>query len=138
MTDPFERPDPAAQRHSRAFAALNRLTDRHAGSMSRRQRHLHPHMPSPDELVKLTAGMAGGTVPAAPGEPEPDVADLMAALTLVPQARADLDNVELALLTACRGRGMTWQDIAFGLGLATAQAGKQRYDRLRSRTEGTV
>jgi hypothetical protein len=29
---------------------------------------------------------------------------------------------------------MTWQEIAFGLGLGTAQAARQRYERLADRT----
>jgi hypothetical protein len=32
---------------------------------------------------------------------------------------------------------MTWQDIAFGLGLNTPQAAKQRYERLETRSEDT-
>ncbi len=30
---------------------------------------------------------------------------------------------------------MTWQDIAFGLGLGSAQAARQRHDRLTRRTD---
>jgi hypothetical protein len=131
----FFRPDPAVQRSERAYAALSHLTDRHADTTSRRQRHLHPEAPSPGEVVGLTAALAGGMVPVAADEPAPDETDLAAALTLVPQARADLENVELALLTAARARGMTWQDIAFSLGLSTPQAAQQRRDRLRSRQE---
>ena len=131
MTPEFSRPDASAQRSRRTFAALNHLVDRHAGTAERRRRHQHPDMPAPDEVVRLLAGLAGGTVP---GEPAPDATDMIAALTLVPQVRADLDNVEFALLQAARARDMTWQDIAFGLDLATPQAAKQRYDRLRTRT----
>ncbi|MEU4714240.1 hypothetical protein AB0F73_11390 [Micromonospora purpureochromogenes] len=41
------------------------------------------------------------------------------------------------LLTLARGRGMTWQAIAFGLGLGSAQAAKQRFERVSARTAGT-
>jgi hypothetical protein len=132
-SDLFARPDPAAERSRRVYAALTHLAGRHADTAERRRRHLHPETPSPDEVVRLTAAMAGGTVPPEPGEPDLDPADLVAALTLVPQVRADLDEVELALLIAARGRAMTWQDVAFGLGLATAQAAQQRYERLQAR-----
>jgi hypothetical protein len=33
-----------------------------------------------------------------------------------------------------RGEGMTWQELAFGLGLGSAQAARQRYERLHLRT----
>lgn len=135
MPDPrlFARPDPAAERSRRVYTALTHLADRHAGSPGRRHRHLHPDMPAPHEVVQLVASLAGGTVQPEAGEAELEATDLVAALTLVPQARADLDNTELALLTAARARGMTWQDIAFGLGLGTAQAAQQRADRLQAR-----
>ncbi|WP_063642967.1 hypothetical protein [Actinoplanes sp. N902-109] len=131
----FLRPDPAVQRSERAFAALSHLVERHADTPQRRGRHLHPEMASPDEVVKLLAAMVSGTVPAQAGEAEPDSTDLTAALTLLPQARSDLDSAELALLQAARGRGMTWQDIAFSLGLSSAQAAQQRHDRLQSRLD---
>lgn len=131
----FLRPDPAVERNRRAFAALGYLVERHAGTAERRGRHLHPEMPSPDEVVRLVAVLAGGAVPPEGDEPAPDTTDMAAALTLMPQVRADLDSVELALLTAARGRGMTWQDIAFSLGLATAQAAQQRFERLQARVD---
>lgn len=137
MNEPniFVRADPAIARSERTYAALTHLVDRHASTAERRARHAHPEMPSPDEVVRLVAVMAGGVVQPETGEPDLDVMDMVAALTLIPQTRADLDNVELALLKAARGRGMTWQDIAFALGLGTPQAAKQRYDRLEARTE---
>lgn len=63
-----------------------------------------------------------------------DVADLTAALTLMPRVRAEIDQIEAALLMITRARGMTWQEIAFGLGLGSAQAARQRYERLAVRT----
>ncbi|MEV0195264.1 hypothetical protein [Nonomuraea sp. NPDC050691] len=44
-----------------------------------------------------------------------------------------MDALEAGLLQMARGRGMTWQDIAFGLGLGTPQAARQRYERLAGR-----
>jgi hypothetical protein len=38
------------------------------------------------------------------------------------------------LLLIARGQGMTWQELAFGLGLGSAQAARQRYERLTRRT----
>ena len=58
----------------------------------------------------------------------------MAALTLIPHVRAEVDALEAGLLQVARGRGLTWQAIAFGLGLGSAQAARQRYERLTVRT----
>ncbi|GAA3311520.1 hypothetical protein GCM10020295_81380 [Streptomyces cinereospinus] len=66
-------------------------------------------------------------------EPEVDHADITAALSLVPLVRGEMDELETGLLKMARGRGMTWQEIAFGLGLGTPQAARQRYERLASR-----
>jgi hypothetical protein len=131
----FARTDPAVARSERAYAALLHLVARHAQTAERRARHSHPDMPSPDEMVKLMAVMVGGTVSPEPDEPGIDAVDLVAALTLIPQTRAEVDNIELALLKAARAQAMTWQDIAFALGLGTPQAARQRYDRLEARTD---
>eukprot|EP01133_Synstelium_polycarpum_P024325 gene24325-29180_t len=71
-----------------------------------------------------------------PNEPEVDDADVMAALTLIPKARAEMEQLEALFLGIARERGMTWQDIAFGLGLGSTQAARQRYERLVRRTGG--
>jgi hypothetical protein len=47
-----------------------------------------------------------------------DAADLMAALTLIPRVRAEVDQLEASLPLIARGQGMTWQELAFGLGRA--------------------
>jgi hypothetical protein len=83
--------------------------------------------------VRLVAFLAGGSAAYREGEPPVDTDDLTAALTLVPLVRTELDELELGLLTMARGRGMTWADIAFGLGLGSAQAASQRHDRLAAR-----
>jgi hypothetical protein len=134
MPDPFAPPDPAVQRAARTYQALTHLTERHAGTPRRRARQVHPTTPEPHEVVRLIAAMTGGSVPAEPDEPEVDGDDLVAALTLLPHTRADLDATEMHLLQAARTRGMTWQDIAFSLGLRTPQAARQRFERLAART----
>jgi len=57
-------------------------------------------------------------------------------LTLIPKARAEMEQLEALFLGIARERGMTWQDIAFGLGLGSTQAARQRYERLVRRTGG--
>lgn len=134
MSEVFSRPQPAHQRAQRTYQALTHLADRHADTPARRSRHLHPRMAGPHELVSLVAGLTAGSIVTDPPEPDVDADDLVAALTLLPEIRAELDALEKHLLDVARRGGMTWQDIAFGLGLNTPQAAKQRYERLASRT----
>jgi hypothetical protein len=91
-------------------------------------------MIGPLEAVRVLVSLAAGSAVAEDGEEAVDAADLTAALTLVPSARAELDQLEASLLKISRGQGMTWQELAFGLGLGSAQAAKQRYERLVLRT----
>jgi hypothetical protein len=91
-------------------------------------------MVSPGEAVRVLVSLAAGSAVLADGEDAVDVADLTAALTLVPWARAELDQLEASLLIIARAEGMTWQELAFGLGLGSPQAARQRYERLALRT----
>ncbi len=90
-------------------------------------------MIGPGEAVRLLVGLAAGSVVAEDGEDAVDAADLTAALTLMPMVRAEIDQLEASLLLIARGQGMTWQELAFGLGLGSAQAARQRYERLNLR-----
>jgi hypothetical protein len=45
-------------------------------------------------------------------------------LTLIPRVRAETDQLEASLLLIARGQGMTWQELAFRLGLGSAQAAR--------------
>jgi hypothetical protein len=131
----FTPPDAARSRAHRSHAALLRIAERHADTATRRHRHLHPEVVDPHEAVRLVLALAAGGTAAEPDEPALDQADLVAALTLVAPVRADLDAIELGLLESARQRGLTWQAIAFGLGLGTAQAARQRYERLAGRSQ---
>jgi hypothetical protein len=90
-------------------------------------------MIGPGEAVRLLVGLAAGSAVADDGEEAVDAADLTAALTLMPMVRAEVDQLEASLLMIARGQGMTWQELAFGLGLGSAQAARQRYERLNLR-----
>ncbi|MEU8374800.1 DNA-binding protein [Micromonospora sp. NPDC048894] len=134
MTDTFSAPDAARARAERTYAALHRISTRHADTDARRRRYTNPYLADPWEAVSVvTALAAGGATREADEEPVDD-ADLTAALTLLPHLRAELDALEVGLLTMARARGLTWQAIAFGLGLGSAQAAKQRHERLAART----
>ncbi len=133
--DAFTPPDPRAARRLRAHQALVRLTERHATG-EHRTRWEHDRMPMPPlDALRRVADLAAGSAPPEPDAPAVDRDDLTAALTLVPWARAEFDQLEAGLLQMSKGRGMTWQEIAFGLGLGSAQAARQRHDRLHQRTD---
>ncbi|MFF2373146.1 DNA-binding protein [Streptomyces xiamenensis] len=131
--DPFTPPDAGAARARRVYTALFRIAERHAADAEQRARQTHPHMLAPHEAVRLVSFLLSGAALPVEGEPEVDRADITAALTLVPRARAELDEVEAGLIEMARGRGLTWQEIAFGLGLGTPQAARQRHARLTER-----
>jgi hypothetical protein len=64
-----------------------------------------------------------------------DVNDLTAALVLLPAARAEVDQVEVAALFTARASGMSWSRISRAMGLGSAQAAQQRFDRIAGRVE---
>jgi hypothetical protein len=134
MTDTWTPPDAPKARAEREYAALFRIQERHANTPARRDRARHPAMIGPAEAVRLLVGLAAGARVPEDGEEAVDAADLTAALTLMPMVRAELDELETSLLLIARAAGMTWQEMAFGLGLGSAQAARQRYERLAART----
>ncbi|GAA1905441.1 DNA-binding protein [Streptantibioticus ferralitis] len=133
-SDLFAAPDPDQARARRVYASLARIAERHAASGAQRLRQAHPTVLGPHEAIRLVSFLLGGAALAEAGEPDVDHADITAALSLVPLARGEMDELEAGLLRMARGRGMTWQEIAFGLGLGTPQAARQRYERLAGRT----
>jgi len=134
VTDSWTPPDAPKARAEREYAALFRIYQRHASDDARRNRGRHPAMIGPAEAVRVLVSLAAGSAVAADGEDAVDAADLTAALTLVPSARAEMDQLEASLLLIARGQGMTWQELAYWLGLGSAQAARQRYERLALRT----
>jgi len=60
--------------------------------------------------------------------------DLLAALTLLPAARAEVKQAEAALLFTARARGLSWAQISRALGLGSPQAAQQRFGRITGRT----
>ncbi len=62
-----------------------------------------------------------------------DEGDLLAALALLPAARAEVDQVEAALLFTARAHGLSWSRISRAMGLGSPQAAQQRFDRVTGR-----
>lgn len=122
-----------AESPQQQWAALSRIAERHAATDEQRRRSAHPAAIEPHEAVRLVAGLALGTIALELGEPDIADEDVIAALALISHVRADVDQLELGLFNAARGRGLTWQAIAKGMGLNSAQAAKQRHDRLSER-----
>ncbi|MBD0420765.1 DNA-binding protein [Streptomyces sp. TRM S81-3] len=134
-SDPFTPPSPDEARAQRVYPSLFRIAERHAATDEQRRRQVHPSVLGPHEAVRLVSFLLSGAAQVTEGEPEVDRADITAALTLMPLVRGELDELEAGLLQMARGRGMTWHEIAFGLGLGTPQAARQRYERLSGRVD---
>lgn len=62
-----------------------------------------------------------------------DEEDLLAALALLPAARAETDQAEAALLFTARAHGLQWSRISRAMGLGSPQAAQQRFDRVAGR-----
>ncbi|MTK03129.1 DNA-binding protein [Micromonospora sp. CP22] len=127
----------ARERAHHTHAALQRLTERHAATEQQRHRHTNPYAADPYEAIAVLLALAAGSAEPVPGEDPVDEADLLAALALFPHLRAEIDAMEAGLFNLARARGLTWQAIGQGLGLGSAQAAKQRSDRLTTRTSPT-
>lgn len=59
--------------------------------------------------------------------------DIEAALALLPAARAEMEQLEAAMLVTARAKGLSWGRISRPMGLGSAQAASQRFDRLAGR-----
>lgn len=132
-SDPLVPGDPDQARARRLHAALQRISERHGPPDEARARQRAGRPLSAYEAVDLVTRLSSGNVRRAAGEPAVDAADLTAALTLLPMARAELDQLEAGLLFTARAEGLTWSHVAFGLGLRSAQAAQQRFDRVSAR-----
>lgn len=130
---PFSPTDPDRERAARVDASLLRLAERHAGTGAARRRQDLSGLVAAHEVVRLVSLIGGGAVTRVAGEAAVDKADLVAALTLLPVARAEVEELEASLLFLARSQGMTWAQIAFAMGLRSAQAAQQRGERLGAR-----
>ena len=91
-------------------------------------------MLSPAEAVRLVCGLGGGALAYTDdAEPQVQAEDLLAALSLLPLVRAELDDLEVGLSTMARGEGATWSQVATVSGLGSPQAAQQRHERLLRR-----
>ena len=105
--------------------ARRRLMDAGATSLPRAPWLHRSQPPSSIDLVRF-AVWRGQTGKVTDDEVE-------AALALLPTARAEMEQLETAVLFTARAQGMSWGRISRGMGLGSAQAALQRYDRLADR-----
>jgi hypothetical protein len=113
-------------RAGRERDARERLVQLGPGRIEPRPWRPAPVPPSAVDLVEAYLGWRDGD-PAAKRE------GALAALELMAAARAEVDQLETALLFTARGLDLTWAQMAQAMGLNSPQACQQRLDRLQNR-----
>ncbi|WGP07754.1 hypothetical protein QFE97_08300 [Bacillus subtilis] len=61
--------------------------------------------------------------------------ELLGALSLLPDARSEVESTEIGLLFAARNEGLTWAQIAEAMGFRSPQACQQYVNRLSARLD---
>jgi len=116
------------QAHARQESEARRLLlDQGADQLDRRPWQPGPVPPSAVDLIHFFLWQSSS-----PTEEPAEAA--LAALRLLPAARAELDQLETGLMFTARGLGITWAEMARALGLNSPQACQQRLDRLAARS----
>jgi len=122
-----QTPDLDQQQSAREQSSRKRLLDAGASALPRAPWLHRSQPPSAVDLVRFAVWRGQGD----------DVKDeeVMAALTLLPAARAEMEQLETALLFTARAQGLSWGRISQAMGLGSAQAALQRFDRLTGRVQ---
>jgi hypothetical protein len=120
------KPGPDQEQAASEAAARGRLLAAGAAALPRAP-WLHRSQPPPAaDLIRFAIWRAGtGDL----GEQE-----LLAALAMLPAARAEADGAEAGLLFTARAQGLSWPRISQAMGLGSAQAAQQRFGRAAGRT----
>jgi hypothetical protein len=122
---------------AREAAARQRLLAAGAAALPRMPWLAGRQPPAAADLVRFAlwrsqAGGAGGGGAGRRGSSGAD--ELVAALTLLPAARAEIAQTEAALLFTARAHGLSWAQISQAMGLGSPQAAQQRFGRITVRT----
>ncbi len=123
----MENTDPDHGQAAREADARRQLLDAGASTLPRAPWLHNSQPPSAADLIHFAlwrADIAGI-----------DERTVLAALTLLPAARAEVDQVEAALMFTARSHGLSWPQISRAMGLASAQAAQQRFGRVTGRVE---
>jgi glutathione S-transferase len=120
------QPDADHEQAAREAAARWRLLSSGASSLPRMPWLAGRQPPAAADLIRfaLWRGQAG----------RDGADDLLAALTLLPAARAEADEIEAGLLFTARAHGLSWARISRAMGLGSPQAAQQRFARVTGRT----
>ncbi|QHT57901.1 DNA-binding protein [Cellulomonas sp. H30R-01] len=110
-------------RARREDQARDRLLREGADSLVARPWRPAPVPPSATDLAQFALWRS----------PDLDGPGLLAALALLPAARAEVDGLEAGLLFVARSAGLTWAQIADAMGFNSPQACQQHYARLTNR-----
>lgn len=130
-----ERPLDDHTHAQREREARTKLLAAGADRLDHRPWQAAPVPPSAVDLIQFFLWRSGEVEFGTAAEVDPEITDqAVAALQLLPAARAELDQLEVGLLFAARGLGLTWGQMARALGLNSPQACQQRLDRLTART----
>jgi hypothetical protein len=117
--------DPDHSQAAREAGARTQLLAAGAAALPRAPWRRGSQPPSAADLIRFAVWRADtGDL----GEEE-----LLAALTLLPAARAEADQAEAAVLFTARAHGFSWPRISRAMGLGSAQAAQQRFDRVTGR-----
>jgi hypothetical protein len=117
--------DPDQGQAAREAGARRRLLAAGADALPRPPWGHRGEPPAAADLIRFALWRTG---PGGLGEEE-----LLAALTLLPAARAEVDQMEAGLLFTARARGLSWPQISRALGLGSPQAAQQRFGRVTGR-----
>ena len=90
--------------------------------------------PAATDLIRFAAWRANAGYPASDADGIGDEG-VLAALSLLAAARAELDQSEAALLFTARSHGLSWPRISRAMGLGSPQAAQQRFDRVSGRAQ---
>ncbi|MEV6976276.1 hypothetical protein [Kitasatospora sp. NPDC093806] len=93
--------------------------------------------PALDLLQEALAEIARSARPGADDAEAPEEV-LLAALTVLNEARAELDASEVSLVRSTRARGVSWDLVAGAQGLRTRQSAETRAKRLQSIVRGSL
>ena len=123
---------------AREAAARQRLLAAGAATLPRMPWLARVQPPAAADLVRFALWRSqvgsGGRAGAARGHTGSGTDELVAALTLLPAARAEVDQTEAALLFTARAHGLSWAQISQAMGLGSPQAAQQRFGRITVRT----
>ena len=123
--------DADQDRAAREAAARQRLLGAGAAALPRMPWCAQQQPPGAAELIQFALWHSQ---PGPGGSVGGGADDLLAALTLLPAARAEVDQTEAALLFTARSHGLSWSQISQAMGLGSPQAAQQRFGRVTGRT----